>query len=204
MRSSLALFNSNIQQAREISALHDYLARTVTVPLEQFEDLLRSQLVYGVSAFDKLIHDLVRIGMVETFMGSRPATAKYLGEPISMQVHMNIGAATIPPKEHVFEQALFQKFKTVSFQDPAKVADGLSYVWGENQKWQAIAASIGMTDNAARTQLKLIVDRRNAIVHEADYDPVTSSRYPISKTESEGSLDFLANCGNAIANFVII
>lgn len=202
MRNSLALFNSNIRQAREISAVYDYLVAAVAVP-QQFDDLLRSQLVYAVSAFDKLMHDLIRIGMVQSFMGVRPTTAKYLSEAVSMQVHMEIIQATIPPKEHVFEQALFRKFKIISFQDPAKVADGLSYIWDESQKWQKIATSLGRSDEAVRTTLRLIADRRNAIVHEADIDPSTNTKFAIGKAESEGSLDFLETCGNAIANLVI-
>lgn len=201
MHNSLALFNSNIRQAREISALYDYLVASVAVP-QQFDDLLRSQLVYSVSAFDKLIHDLVRIGMVQSFMGVRTPTGKYLSEPVSMQVHNEMVQATIPPKEHVFEQALFRKFKTISFQDPVKVADGLSYIWDESQKWQKIAALLGISDPAARTRLKLIADRRNAIVHEADIDPSTNTKFAIGKAESEGSLNFLEACGNAIANLV--
>lgn len=201
MRNSLVLFNSNMRQAQEISALYDYLVATVAVPL-QFDDLLRSQLVYAISAFDKLVHDLVRVGMVQSFMGTRLPTGKYLSEPISMQMHIEILQATIPPKEHVFEQAIFRKFKTVSFQDPAKIADGLSYIWDESQKWQKIAASLGMSDAVVRTRLKLIADRRNAIVHEADIDPSTNTKFAIAKAESEGSLNFLQTCGNVIANLV--
>ncbi len=201
MHNSRILFNSNMRQAREISALYDYLVTAVPVP-QQFDDLLRSQLVYAVSAFDKLMHDLIRIGMVQSFLGLRPPTGKYLSEAVSMQVHNEIVQASIPPKEHVFEQALFRKFKTVSFQDPVKVADGLSYIWDEPQKWQKIATSLGTSDLQARTKLKLIIDRRNAIVHEADIDLSTNTKFAIGKAESEGSLDFLEACGNAIATLV--
>ena len=202
MRNSLALFQRNTQQAREISVLYDYLVTTVAVPLS-FDDLLRSQLVYGVSAFDKLIHDLVRIRMVQAFMGTRSPTGKFLSEPISIQLHIDIAQASLPPKEHVFEQALFRKFKAISYQDPVKVADGLSYIWDESQKWQRIAAALSMSEADAKTRLKLIADRRNVIVHEADIDPSTNAKFTISKAESEGSLDFLVACGNAIANLVI-
>lgn len=202
MHNSLSLFNSNMVQAKDISALYDFLDGTVVVP-HSFDDLLRSQLVYAVSAFDKLIHDLVRIGMVQIFTGNRPTTAKYLSEPVSMQAHIDIVQATMPPKEHIFEQALFRKFKIVSFQDPVKIGDGLSYIWNEPQKWQKIGAALGMSDAVVKTQLKLIADRRNAIVHEADIDPVTNIKIPIAKNDSESSLIFLQSCGNAIANLVI-
>jgi len=202
MRNSLALFNSNITDARNISALYEYLSSTVAAP-QSFDDLLRSQIVYSVSAFDKLIHDLIRIGMVEIFMGRRIPTPKYLSEPIPMQVHSEIILATIPPKEYIFEQAIFQKLKTVSYQDPSKVAEGLSYIWNEPQKWQKIATAMATTDKTARTTLKLITDKRNSIVHEADIDPFTNAKFNINKTESESSLNFLYHCGNIIANLVI-
>jgi len=78
----------------------------------------------------------------------------------------------------------------------------LSYIWDEPQKWQKIATSLGTSDLQARTRLKLIIDRRNAIVHEADIDLSTNTKFAISKAESEGSLDFLEACGNAIATLV--
>lgn len=197
MHNAHALFRRNLALARDLSALHGMLSNIVTVP-KTFDDLLRSQLIYAVSAFDKLMHDLVRIGMLEIFMGTRASTSKYDAEPISMQAHMEIVNATIPPREHYFEQALVRKFKIVSFQDPAKVADGLSYIWHETQKWQKISQSLGMTDAMVRTQLKLIADRRNAIVHEADIDPLTGAKNPITKAESDSSLAFLEKCGDAI------
>jgi hypothetical protein len=197
MHNAHALFRRNLNLARDLSAFHELLSNIVTVP-KTFDDLLRSQLVYAVSAFDKLVHDLVRIGMVEIFIGRRARTLKYEAEPISMQVYEEIIDATMPPKEHYFEQALVKKFKFVSFQDPAKVADGLSYIWNEPQKWQKISQTLGMPDASVRTQLKLIVDRRNAIVHEADIDPITGTKNPITKTESDGSLVFLEKCGDAI------
>ena len=139
---------------------------------------------------------------MEILGGTRAATAKYESEPFAMQVFIELGRATLPPKEFYFEQALVRKFKIVSFQDPVKVADGLSYIWNEGQKWQKIAAVLGLSDDAARTRLKLIIDRRNSIVHEADIDPVSGGKYSITKVESDDSVDFLRRCGDAIFNLV--
>ncbi|MDP3848268.1 MAG: HEPN domain-containing protein [Pseudomonas sp.] len=201
MRNALTLFNENINSARHAGALYDYLILSVTVPAS-FEDLLRSQVVYAVSAFDKLIHDLVRIGMIEIFTGLRPPTPKYLAEPISIQIHSDLISASIPPKEHIFEQAIFRKLKIVSYQDPAKVADGLSYIWDEGQKWQKISEKMTQPDNVVRTTLKLIADRRNTIVHEADIDPITNEKLSITKVECEELTSFLHRCGNEIAKLV--
>ncbi|WP_242462649.1 HEPN domain-containing protein [Pseudomonas sp. OST1909] len=187
--------------ARHAGGLYDYLTASVTVPAS-FEDLLRSQVVYAVSAFDKLIHDLVRIGMLEIFTGARPPTPKYLSEPISIQIHSDLISASIPPKEHIFEQAIFRKLKIVSYQDPIKVADGLSYIWDEGQKWQKISEKMAQPDSVIRTTLKLIADRRNTIVHEADIDPLTNEKLSITKSECEELTDFLHRCGNEIAKLV--
>ena len=202
MRKSLALFNSNIAEARNLSGLYAYLSHSISVP-NAFDDLLRSQIVYSVSAFDKLIHDLIRNGMVEIFLGKRTATAKYLSESIPLQIHAEIISATIPPKEHIFEQAIFQKLKVVSYQDPDKVAEGLSYIWGEQYKWQKIASGMTLNDKVAKQTLKLIADKRNAIVHEADIDPTTNAKFPTSQTETDNIVNFLDNCGNTIAGLVI-
>ena len=203
MRNAVALFNANILAAKQSGSIYGYLENSVTSPLS-FGDLLRFQIVYSVSAFDKLIHDLVRIGMVETFAGRRPATPKYTNESISLKIHADLVAASFPPKEHIFEQFLYQKFKITSYQDPDKVADGLSYIWGEGQKWQKIAGQMGLSDSDTRKTLKLIADRRNAIVHEADIDPVTKTKYNIAKSECGEITDFLHKCGNEIAKLVMI
>lgn len=202
MRNSLALFNTNIINTRNLEGLYTYLSSQIVSPID-YDDLLRSQIVYSVSAFDKLIHDLVRIGMVDIFSGNRSTTPKYMSELISIELHGNLIGASIPPKEHLFEQAIFNKLKFIAYQEPDKVADGLSYIWDEKHKWQKIATIMGMTDSIVKTTLKLIVARRNAIVHEADIDPITNTKFPITQIECIQATDFLHNCGNAIASLVI-
>ncbi|MEO8339507.1 MAG: hypothetical protein ABI604_07265, partial [Nitrospirota bacterium] len=89
-----------------------------------------------------------------------------------------------------------------SFQDPDKVSDGLSYIWNEDYKWQRIATIIGRDEKIARTTLKLITARRNSIVHEADMDPTTHSKLPITRAESNGVASFLLDVGNAVCQLV--
>jgi len=202
MLSALRVFNSNIDEARHLGVLYDFLFSTVSSPMS-FDDLLRSQIVYALSAFDKLIHDIIRIGMVQTFVGTRPPTSKYLNESLSIQIHETLLAATFPPKEHFFEQAISKKLRIVSYQDPEKVADGLSFIWNEDQKWQKISSVMGLDSITARRTLKLITDRRNAIVHEFDMDPATQSKYPVHKNECEDIINFLHKCGNAIVSLVV-
>ncbi|MBE7439060.1 MAG: hypothetical protein HS115_11435 [Spirochaetales bacterium] len=201
MLNARQVFQRNIRQANELSELYDSLI-TIVPMLEQFDDLLRSQIVYAVSAFDKLMHDLIRIGMVQIFQGNRPPTPKYHKEGISIQDLPQLMIGSTPPPEVRFEEIVREKLSTLSFQDPRKIADGLSFIWDENQKWQCIALGLGMSDEEAKRQQKLIATRRNAIVHEADLNPVTNTKQSITMSEATQASDFLFTLGNRICDLV--
>lgn len=201
MLNAKQVFQKNIRQANDLGELYDYLSNIVAIP-EQFDDLLRSQIVYSVSAFDKLMHDLIRIGMVEIFLGIRPTTGKYQNEGISIQYLSQLMPGSTPPPGIRFEEIVREKLSTLSFQDPKKIADGLSFIWNENQKWLQIALGLGMTDEVARRDQKLIATRRNAIVHEADLNPVTNTKQAVTRAEAKQSSDFLLALGNRICDLV--
>ena len=194
-------FTESITRALHSSAIFDYCHNTINAPFS-FDDVLRFQLVYGVSAFDTLIHRLVRIGLVNIFNGTRPPTDKYLTENVSLAVMADIRGATVPPPEYYFEQEIVRRHRHLSFQDPNKISDALAFIWNEPQKWVKIAHEVGQTDATVKTTLKTICARRNSIVHEADIDPFTDSKIPITKSDSEHAVQFLKICGEAIYNLV--
>jgi RiboL-PSP-HEPN len=202
MLNAKGVFHRNISQANELGGLYDYLSTSVAIP-EQFEDLLRSQVVNAVSAFDKLMHDLIRIGMVKIFANQRPSTSKYLSETVAIQHLPSLLASAVPPPPVRFEEIVREKLSKLSFQDPTKVADGLSYIWNEPQRWQQIALGLGMSDDEAKRKLRLIITRRNAIVHEADLDPVTSQKQSITRAEATDIADFLRALGDRICDLVV-
>lgn len=201
MTNPRTVFCANISETNTLTVLYDHLTNTIAVPMS-FDDLLRSKIVYSVSAFDKLIHDLVCLGVVQIFTGNRPATPKYLAESIPLSMAQQLTATSIPPPEVIFEQIIRSKLKIISFQDPDKVSEGLSYIWNEKHKWREISAAIGLDENFTRTKLKLIVTRRNAIVHEADMDPITHIKQPITKFECDDVANFLLQVGTAICTLV--
>lgn len=201
MLNSKLIFQRNIKEANELSAVYDHLSNAISIP-GQFEDLLRSQIVYAVSAFDKLMHDLIRIGMVQIFEGVRAQTPKYANEGIPLQHLPSLVPGSIPPPGARFEELVREKLSVLSFQDPSKVSDGLSFIWIEPQKWQVIAHKLGMTDKDAKRDLKLIITRRNAIVHEADIGPVTNIKQAITKNEAANASAFLLALGNCICDLV--
>jgi hypothetical protein len=217
MLNSAADFSRSISEARQSTALFDHLVGLMG-GLATFDDILRFQLVYSVSAFDKLLHDLIRIGMRDCFVGVRQETARYKAETIGLEFHAMLAAkiaeevtATIqglppplPPKQVLFEQEIQRKLSFLAFQDPDKISEGLAMIWDATHKWDKIAVQMGVASGTAvRTQMRLIVSRRNSIVHEADFDPVLALKRPITRQTVAESTDFVENCGSAIVQLVL-
>jgi len=200
MTNAYQAFCTLLQDTKSISVLYDYLFNFVKPPYD-YSDLLRWQWTQAVSALDKLIHDLIRIGMRESFVGNRPATDKYSGFAINMatclQLQQNPTAAPV-----LFEQYITAKNKSLSFQEPDKIADGLSYIWTESHKWQAISAHMGKAETDVRIELKNISIRRNQIVHEGDYVSTGFSRQNIEKADVDEVLSFVEQVGTAIYTLV--
>ena len=59
-----------------------------------------------------------------------------------------------------------------------------------------------MNAEDAKKQLRLIVSRRNQIVHEADIELTTGGKRQISKNDCESSVSFMGKLGEAIVKLV--
>ena len=195
-------FINEIAHTKSLGSLHSHVVATYTLPHDA-DDLNRTKIVWSVSAFDKLIHDLIRLGMVQTFSGARNPTPKYLAEPVPLSTIVSTYSVPLAPAAITFEQVVFGKLKHLSFQDPKKLMDGLSLIWSEGNKWATIATEIGLSESDARTKLALIAARRNAIVHEADLDPLTLSKNGLDVASSDDVVMFIEKLGLAICKFII-
>lgn len=196
------IFDCGIARVRNIDSIFLHLTDQLGFNPTDVSDLLRSEIVYSISSFDKLIHDLVKVGMTETFKGIRSPTNAYKNFSISLYQFEAINAASIPPAEFVFEQTINSSHKHLSFQDPDKVSEALSLIWHENHKWQKIATKIGLNQNELKTEFKNIVIRRNQIVHEGDIDLYTGNIQSISHSDTKQSVDFIELLGNKIYDLV--
>jgi len=209
MQQAFNQFKKNIQTTKELDALYNHLVLEMKLPID-LSDILRSQLVYAVSALDKLIHELVRIGMLQSFLGQRTKTLKFNGFTISLETYSKIQQLSqstetlqLEGPEYFFEQEIIIKHKHLSFQDPDKISDALSLIWEEKQKWQRIALSLNMSDDYLKKRLKNIVSRRNQIAHEADIDIQTNLRNSIDENDAKESVDFIFNLGESIFKLVV-
>jgi RiboL-PSP-HEPN len=215
MQTAIKQFLDNIKSTKELDTLYHHLKDNLMLP-NDLSDLLRAQIVYGVSALDKLVHELIRIGMLDIFDGKRAKTATYEGFAISAKTLEKIKTAiveraknpNVPPQSNEeipaywFEQQIILKNKMESFQEAEKIKRGLSLIWKEEYKWQKIAGLMQMSEKNVQTILNMIVDRRNQIVHEADVDIRTGLKAIIDPDDTKEMLDFIEKLGLAIFNCV--
>jgi len=197
------LFDKGIIRIRNIDSIFIHLTQELKFNSSDVSDILRSEIVYVVSSFDRFIHDIVKAGMIETYRGKRIPTTAYNNFPISLQqLNAISNASTIPTPEHILAQSITEKHKHLSFQDPNKISEALSLIWQENHKWQRIAMEFNRNQNDIKIELKNIIIRRNQIVHEGDFDLSTKELQPINHSDTIQIVDFIEQLGTTIFNLV--
>ena len=205
MINAIKSFNACIADINHMRAFYTYLNTHCSIPKDDLTDLLRAELVNIVSAMDRFIHEMVRIGIINSFTGSSTPTDKCKSMPLrfdTMQEVVNCISRGTPPTsieetaEYWINKAVVTLLKTMSFQKIDKIKDALSYIWDEQHKIQALinkmrysypstVITINNKQKYIENKIDLIVNRRNQIVHEADYDISTHSK----RTIEEGWLD---------------
>lgn len=198
MRNAVNAFCALIDQTSFSEGLYCYL-KEQKVPIDA-SDLLRWQWVLSISALDKYIHDVVRIGMIQEFLGTRSKTDKFNAFRIDMGKYLNI--ANSPSPESEFEKEIIRQHSILAFQHPDKISDALSFIWSEQHKWEVISNNMATPISAKDLKTKLInvVTRRNQIVHEGDCfsSCLPLQQQPISESDVYDVVTFVKEIVQAI------
>lgn len=176
-----------MSRVEHLGGLYSALSSLTTTAVDA-SDLLRAQIVLAVSALDYYVHEVTVLGMVAVFEGKRLPTKAFLKYRVSIGA---IPAGTSIASSNWFEAEVRERHSHLSFQQPVKIADAIRLFSGA-KLWQEVSAKMGSPEQSVKDHLKLIVDRRNKIAHEADLDPsFPGTRWPIHVSDVEHSLRFL-------------
>lgn len=199
MKNAYFKFESLIEDTKQVQIIYEYMKK-MSAPLD-IDDLLRWQWIQVVSALDKLVHDIVKIGMIEEFNGVREKTNQFNNFSIDMNdfFDMNINPVT---SVNYFEKRVNKLNGYKSFQDPKKISEALSFIWSEKHKWKEIANMLNMSEKDCVTLLNNIVIRRNQIAHEGDYIDDYSKRQDILEADVMEVKTFILKLGRAIYDLV--
>lgn len=194
MQKALDVFRDSLVRVDHLGGLHKALL-TLTTQAVDASDLLRAQIVLAVSALDFYVHEVTANGMLEVFRGIRPSTAAFEKSRVSVGA-MITGYPT--GKTDWFEADIRERHSFLSFQQPDKIADAIR-LFSDVKLWQSIAATLGQDEGTIKARLRLLVDRRNKIAHEADIDPsYPGARWPIADGDVTDSCKFLRELVDAI------
>jgi hypothetical protein len=195
MQKAIDDFRETLTRVEHLGGLYEALTKLTTSVVDA-SDLLRAQIVLIVSAFDYYIHEVTALGMVEVWSGQRQPTSAF------RNYRVPTGSVTSGVNGW-FEAEVRERHGFLSFQQPDKVADAIRLFWG-GKLWQEVAVKMGMTEEVVKSQLTLIVTRRNKIAHEADLDPsYPSTRWPISQRDVASAYAFIRALGESIHEVVV-
>lgn len=197
--NELSSFRENLGLARQMLDTATALTAQLTDAAD-LSDLRRAALVQGVSAFDHFVHEEVRVRMLAL---QRQSGSSWPQGFQRFQVSMgSLERALNQQDVSWLDDEIRQQHGHRSFQHPNKVADAVRCV-SDVQLWNAVGVWMGTDANTVKTQLAVIVERRNSIVHQADLDPTPPrSRYPISDWLVRNALAFLDDTAEALTAVV--
>jgi hypothetical protein len=185
--------------------LHGYLEKSVSGVMQP-DELLRAEWVARVSALDLYIHELVAQGMLATFEGRRRATPAYLRFQVPTETLNRIRAAATPSEASAaFDLYIRIYLSRITYQAPEDIAEGVR-LCSAIELWNEVALKLGASPatkadeaKSLKTQLSLVVRRRNIIAHEADLQqsPLREP-WPISRADLAVVRDLIEGVARAI------
>lgn len=195
MQKVLQQFKTNISRAQELGALGAVVSQLTTSAID-VSDIFRAQIVLGVSALDHFVHELTRVGMIEASTGGRLKTDAFSRFQIPLSaVELALSGQS---QDDWLGEAIRERHSWLSFQFPEKIADAVR-LFSPVRLWETVGTELTLSPEHVKLRLRLIVERRNKIAHEADVDPTNPGfRWPIDKTMSDESLAFIVQVGEAI------
>ena len=199
MNRAIQQFETNLESVKQLGAIYLAFVDKVT-PAISLDELLRAELVLAVGALDCYVHDLVRIGMGGFFKASKGESNAYLNFAVSLGFMKRLLLASEDTEKlNLFEQEIRRLHAYRTFQTAENIAQALSFI-GVQAIWDKVGAILGIHSSDVRTQLDLIVDRRNRIVHESDVDPSLGigNKYPIDFPLVDETVRFLISVAHAI------
>ena len=190
-------FDRNLSYIKDIGSIYDEVVRLAPTLVTQASQLLRSQFVLLVSALDTDVHDIVRIGILQEYKGSRPVSRGL--SKLSLTYNDLSELESQPPmmKTPTMEQIIRRINSVDSYQSSKSIEYAMGLI-GITGIWSKLSPSLAMGAEDIKTKLDLIVRRRNQIAHESDYNPSTGLQRDIDKNEVQDTKDFICAFVKAI------
>ena len=186
-------FVRNISSVDDLLGIYSQVVSQIPLLKEQASEILRASIVLSVSALDNYMHDFYRNEIVEGYLGLGNFNIKFDSLMISIQGMRQLDAApSIDAKRNFLIQQMRMMQKTDSYQSPKSIEYIFSNlnvrnVWTRLNK----IGVVGLSADDIKSELANIIDRRNKISHESDWDFINDKKYPIDIDMAQSTVDFV-------------
>lgn len=193
LKPALDTFWAGCDRADGLCKIYSYIKKTSPAALN-CDDILRSAVVLSVSSFDLLIHELVRLDIINRTISRKSIPGLKIPHDT-----LNVDSAR---QIHLIDQHLRSENAYKSFVSPDKLADCLRVLI--DKPWDSIALHLPESPLFCKSRLKQIVALRNRIAHEADVNPQYGgvSLWPIYCEDVESAISYLRSLGGAVTKAV--
>lgn len=154
--------------------------------------LLRSQFMLIVSAFDTYVHLVIINKIIEKYFSENSTIDININIPLSLVYRMK--NSSIDMQMELLENYLAKKLSKDSFQSPKSVEYAYSLLQIDHL-WSKLSVKLNMRAEDIKNKLSLIVNRRNKIAHESDWNKIT-------RKYEEINLEIVLECQQFIENMV--
>ena len=151
MQVAIDQFRVNIVRVRNLRVIYNTVNAQTTVAID-LSDILRSELVMAVSALDLYIHEIVRLGMLEVYRGTRPETSAFLRFQISLERVRQ--AVSAPTNDNWLDNEIRERHGWRSFQQADHIADAIRLI-SDIRLWEQVSTHLGMPEQDVKEQLNL-------------------------------------------------
>jgi len=180
MSNALDIFKKNIDSINSLGSIYMYFENNKVKALD-FSEILRAEYVLLVSAFDHFIHEVVKEGMLKIFEGSKSANKNFDNFSITLKtLNLILSAEHQHEKKAILDGEIKKITAKDSYQSPSSVEKALNLI-DINNIWSIVSPHMGISPKDIKDQLALIVNRRNKIAHEADFDTLIGAKNPIDR-----------------------
>lgn len=178
----------------ELLLVYNHVIKQSNDFLEQAKEMLRACIVISVSALDNYMHDFYRNEIIESYLGQGNFNVQFSNLRVSIECMKQIGLDDITKdyKRKVINDELRKIQKTESYQSPKSIEYifsnlGVKNVWNR-LKEQGIDR---LNPDDIKRELSNIIDRRNKISHESDWDFIREQKYPIDESDVKSTKLFI-------------
>ena len=205
MRQAIETFKLNIESVKHLDIIYQYLEQNNIKTLD-LSELLRTEIVLSVSALDNFISDILHIGIVQVFEGSRTIPVIFQQPFNEFKVDMQtliqvINTPNINDKSLVLGSYIRKINSKNPYQDPKQIESALLLL-GINKVWTKLGAELSLKAEDVKKELANIVWQRHKIAHEADFDPLTQSKRPRDRSSTFQAIQFIEQLCNSIYTIV--